>query len=185
MTSDAITDRPMLTYSEAWPLGADATGLYLLSGTGPWPSDYIGCQSDPQTMVEIELIQRGIPVGPDLPLHSTSWRVEYDRQADRNFGIYTFMAVVPCPELVYDRWPHAEPIPPELAEELGQAPRHPVGQLPDVPYWFVLLHGLRHLRFLRDTDSDLRDALDADWRRHLERFTPAIARMYLRLQEPA
>jgi hypothetical protein len=185
MTRDAGTDRPMLTYSEVWPLGADTTGIYLLSGTGPWPSDYISHQSDPMTMAEIELIQHGVTITPELPRHSTSWRIEYDRHADQNFGIYSFMVVVPIPELVYDRWPHARPIPPELADELGPAPAHPVGELPDVPYWFVLLHGLRHLRFLRDTDSDLRDKLDANWRQHLERFAPAIARMYQRLQADA
>jgi hypothetical protein len=180
-----MTDTPMLTYAEVWPLGADPTGLWLLSGTGPWPSEYISGQSDPQTMAEIELIQHGVTIGADLPLHSTSWRIEYDRHADQNFGIYTFMAAIGCPDLVRDRWPDALPITPELADQLGQAPRHAAGELPDVPYWFVLLHGLRHLRFLRDTDTDLRDALDANWRRHLDGFAPAIARMYQRLQEPA
>jgi hypothetical protein len=185
-----MTFRPMLTYSEVWPLGADEASIWLLSGdVGPWPSEYISDQSDQQTMAEIELIQHGVTIG-DGVLHSTSWRVDYSKEADRNFGIYTFMAVVPINGLVLDRWPNAMPITPELSRQLGQPPSHGAAELPEVPYWFALKHGLRyleqgvrHLRYLRDTDTDIRVALDDHWRQHLEAFAPELARMYLR--EPA
>lgn len=169
----------MLSYPEVWPLGADEAGLWLLSGeTGPWPGEYISAKSDPSTLAELELIRNGINIGATL-LHSTSWRIDYDADVDQNFGVYTFMAVVPIDGLVLDRWPDALPITTELADQAGRAPRHGLTELPEVRHWDVLLHGLRHLRFLRETDSDVRAALNEDWRRHLEAFEPAIARMYL------
>lgn len=173
-----MTDQPMLTYSEVWPLAADDAGLWLLDGTGPWPSLYIHRQSDPLTLAEIELIQHSVNLN-DALLHSTSWRIDYSADSDQNFGVYTFMAVIGCDGLVRDRWPTALPITTELADQVGRAPRHGPVELPEVRQWDVLLHGLRHLRFLRETDSDIRAALNDDWCRHLEAFVPAIARMYL------
>jgi hypothetical protein len=172
------SDRPMLTYSEVWPLGADEVSLWLLEETGPWPSNYIHRQTDPLTVAEIELIQHSVNLGRSL-LHSTSWRIDYDPDTDQNFGVYTFMAVIPVDGLVLDRWPDAKPITVDLADQAGRAPRHGPTELPEVPHWFVLLHGLRHLRFLRETDSDVLAALNEHWCRHLEAFAPAIARMYV------
>jgi hypothetical protein len=89
------------------------------------------------------------------------------------------MAAIPVVGLVRDRWPTALPITTDIAELVGRAPRHGPSELPEVRHWDVLLHGLRHLRFLRETDSDVLAALSDDWCRHLEAFAPAIARMYL------
>lgn len=173
-----MTDQPMLTYSEVWPLAADDAGLWFLDRTGPWPSLYISRDSDPLLMAEIELIQHGVDLNHCL-LHSTSWRIDYSPDTAQNFGVYTFMAAIGVDGLVRDRWPTALPITTQLADLVGRAPRHGPTELPEVRHWDVLMHGLRHLRFLRETDSDIRAGLDENWCRYLEEFAPAIARMYL------
>ena len=47
----------------------------------------------------------------------------------------------------------------------------------------VLLHAIRHLRFLLDTDDAVRPVLAGDWRRHLAHLQPAPAGRYLRRPE--
>lgn len=45
-------------------------------------------------------------------------------------------------------------------------------------YIDVLLHGLRHLRFLLDSDATNAAALAEPWPQHLAPLTPALATMY-------
>jgi len=55
---------------------------------------------------------------------------------------------------------------------------------PVVRHVDVLLHALRHLRFLLDHDAAARAVLNEYWRRHLVAFAPALAGMYEREQRP-
>ncbi len=45
-------------------------------------------------------------------------------------------------------------------------------------YIDVLIHAIRHLRFLLDTDSDVADALGPEWARHLRQFEPVLSGLY-------
>lgn len=179
MTDEHDLDfQPILSYSEVWPLGADEVSIWLLSGeAGPWPSDYIDRRSDAQTMAELECIRHSVNLATCV-LHSSSWRTHYDEDTDQNFDIKTFMLADSLDDLALDRWPDARAFTPEFAESLGRAPHHGPAEPPIVRWGHVLLHGVRHLRYLRDTDSDIRDGLSDDWCRHLEAFEPAIAQMY-------
>jgi hypothetical protein len=79
---------------------------------------------------------------------------------------------------VQDVWPGAVPLGPALAGAVGPTIPHGPLDPPTPRYIDVLLHGVRHLRFLLDTDAHVRDALNEHWRRHLAELTPALAGMY-------
>jgi hypothetical protein len=69
--------RPMILHAEVWPVAADETGLWLLSGDGPRPSLPVMDDSEPHDYAEMELMQAGM-WGSTKLLHSTSWRVDHD-----------------------------------------------------------------------------------------------------------
>ena len=47
------------------------------------------------------------------------------------------------------------------------------------------MHGLRHLAFLRRTDSSAQEVLTGRWVQHLDAMEPAMAGMYLSQESPA
>lgn len=164
---------PMPTYMEVWPVAADPARIWLLSGNGPWYSSLpVGSDSEPHAEVQDTLWANGALDRP-LLLHSTSWRVDGQRL------LLTYIAVIDVHGLVLDAWPDAQPVSLDLAEAVGGAlPCHPANP-PTPRHIDVLLHGIRHLRFLLDTDSANAAALNEHWRTHLKRLSPALARMYL------
>ena len=90
----------------------------------------------------------------------------------------TYVAIVEYAELVRDEWPDAAPVKTEVLEVVGKPLPHGPTEVPTPRYIDVLAHGLRHLRFLLDTDSESRSAIDNTWRSHLTTFEPALSGMY-------
>jgi hypothetical protein len=105
-------------------------------------------------------------------LHSTSWRV------DGPAIVLTYIAVIRCDGLVRDRWANAMPVSSSLTEVVGKPPTNSPIDPPAPRYVDVLMHGLRHLKFLLDTDATNAAALDDTWQRHLAELNPALATMY-------
>ncbi|MFI6522185.1 hypothetical protein ACIBF1_42015 [Spirillospora sp. NPDC050679] len=162
---------PMSVRVEVWPVAADSVGLWLVSDGDAWRSGPVPADSEPHAEVEYVLSQHGGSDKVDL-LHSTSWRVDGP-------AVYlTYMAVVHCSGLVREEWPNALPIGMELFDAVGKPPEHSPVEAPAPRYIDVLLHGIRHLRFLLDNDTANAAAFSDAWRDQLTRIQPAIATMY-------
>ncbi|GAA1021468.1 hypothetical protein Aple_073670 [Acrocarpospora pleiomorpha] len=156
---------------EVWPVSADPVGLWLVSGEDAWRSDAVMQDSDPHTAVTDLLAANNTHLDVKL-LHSTSWR------ADEGAVVLTYVAVIGCSEFARDDWPNAKPISPALPDVVGKPISVEATEAPIPRYIDVLMHGLRHLQFLLQTDSTARAALCDSWRAHLEAFRPALAGMY-------
>jgi hypothetical protein len=162
----------MAIWTEVWPVAADKLGLWLVSGNDAWRSNLpIMADSEPHAEVE-NLITNHTILDNVALIHSTSWRV------DGPSFILTYMAVVQCPDLVRGMWPNAMPISLDLAKAVGKPFPHAAAESPTPRYIDVLMHGLRHLRFLLNTDTDNASALDNYWQQHLSELQPALASMY-------
>jgi hypothetical protein len=156
---------------ELWVAAADQAGIWLISGDDAWRSDRISADEDVQA--EVELLAYG--QAPDLALsviHSTSWR------QDGPGIVLTYVAIGQAGEFVQDQFPAALPITTELLEAVGRPYPHDAAQAPTPRHIDVLMHAIRHLRFLRDTDEPTRAAMSPEWRRHLEAFEPALSGLY-------
>lgn len=163
---------PMTVRVEVWPVAADSAGIWLVSGDDAW-RDTLPVAADSEPHAEAKLLIGGHGAGgDDVLLHSTSWR------PDGGSVVLTYVAVLRRPGLVLDNWPDARPVGCELATAVGKPPAHAAAGVPVPRYVDVLLHALRHLRMLRDTDAVARNALDATWQRHLDDLAPALAGMY-------
>ena len=161
---------------EIWPLAADDVGIWLLSGDDAWrPSLPVGAASEPHAEVELGLEENGVEKSSVVLVHSTSWR------ADGPAVVLTYVVVVRPPSgLIRDDWPEARPVSAQLPDAVGKPPVNVPTDPPAPRYIDVLLHAIRHLRFLLDTDSAARDALTGAWRQHLLHLEPALAGMYVR-----
>jgi hypothetical protein len=169
---------PMTVWVEVWPVAADEVGIWLLSGDDAWRPDLpVMADNEPHADVELLLAEHDALDAAAL-LHSTSWRVDGPRV------ILTYMAVIRCPTLVREHWPTARPISIRVARAVGRPPTHAPVEPPAPRYIDVLMHGLRHLRFLLDTDATAAAALDEAWRQHLASFEPALTSMYDQLHQP-
>lgn len=163
---------PMMARVEIWPVSADQTGIWLVSGDDAWrPSLPVMADTEPHADVELELYSRGVTDGVML-LHSTSWRV------DGPAIVLTYMAVLENPGTVLDRWPGARPVSPLLLEAVGKPPTHSPIAPPAPRHIDVLLHGLRHFRLLMTTDATSSAALTEPWPTHLRPLQPALAGLY-------
>ena len=179
---------PMTVVAEVWPLAADETGMWLLSGEeGPWDSGIIMADSDMHWEVETTLLAHGIGAESVIALHSTSasepGAVEAAEWTSwRPFGTsiyHTYMAAVRPDGFARETWPQARPLTVDLA--MAYKPRsHGAKDAPMPRDVDVLFHGLRHLKNLILTDDDNAAALGELWREHLEPFEPALATMYHR-----
>ncbi|GAA3168021.1 hypothetical protein GCM10010486_38440 [Nonomuraea roseoviolacea subsp. carminata] len=156
---------------EVWPVSADDVGLWLISGSDAWRSEAIHQDSDPHTSVERILEANGALDGVKL-LHSTSWR------ADETAVVLTYVAVIGCGAFVRDKWLDAAPISPAIPDAVGKPNEVLATEAPIPRYIDVLMHGMRHLQFLLQTDSSARSALCGKWPEHLAAFRPALAGMY-------
>lgn len=163
---------PMTVRVEVWPLAADEVGIWLLSGSDAWRSPAIMADSEPHTEVEFQLATHDVPGA--AVLHSTSWRTE------GTSVIVTYVAVIDAGSAVRVAWPAALPVTTVLAAEVGKPPTHAPTEAPAPRYIDVLMHGLRHLRWLADPANDATSAaaFPAYWRQHLAPLEPALATMY-------
>ena len=159
---------------EVWPLAADEAGIWLISGGdalrwGP-------VMADGDVHYEAETLLRGF--GLDLAdigvIHSTSWR------PDGPAVVLTYMAVIGTGGYALESWPDAAPVTAALPAAIGKAPPHGAAEVPVPRVADVLLHGIRHLKFLAtdEGDAEAAAALDANWLRHLAPLRPALAQMF-------
>jgi hypothetical protein len=165
-----MTMESMNVVVECWPCAADRYGIWLVSGTDARRSPPIPSDSDPH--FEIELLIAGRDTRSPIVLHSTSWR------PDGPTIVLTYVAVLPCEGLVRDQWAGSMPVSEELIPAVGKPIPHGAAERPIPRYVDVLLHGIRHLRFLVDTDDAARGALLGYWAEHLAQLTPGLAGMY-------
>jgi len=105
-------------------------------------------------------------------IHSTSWRV------DGPAIILTWVGIAQTHDLVIDQWPNALPVTTEMFAKVGKPITHAANEPPTPRDIDVLLHAIRHLRFLRDTDESARAVMSETWLRHLATWEPALAGMY-------
>lgn len=155
---------------ELWTVAADKAGIWLL-GDDAWRSDRLAADADVHAEVELLAYQHA----PDLALsliHSTSWR------QDGPGIVLTYIAIGQAGEHVQDRYPGALPIATGLLAEVGKPNWHEADAPPVPRYIDVLMHAVRHLRFLRDTDASALEAMSGHWRAHLAEFEPALSGMY-------
>lgn len=156
---------------EVWPVAADETGLWLLSGRGPALSSPIPQDSDAHFEVENLLID--VSPQPPVLVHSTCWR------PDGPHIILTYVAVFDADDVpVPQSWPDALPVSVALLEAVGNPPTNAANDAPAPRDVDVLAHGIRHLSFLREHDATAAAALPAAWERHLDQFRPALAGLY-------
>ena len=156
---------------EWWTIAADRVGIWLLDGA---PQYAAPVPADSEPHFEIRLRQSGFRQERTTLMHSTSWRVDY------KLGglVVTYMVVVDAGDLVRGIWPEAKPITLATIEAVGKpVPGTPTGP-PSPSHFDVLTHGLRHLRFLMDTDTVNAEAMGPLMRRHLEPLRPALAGLY-------
>lgn len=163
---------PMAVRLEVWPVAADDLGIWLISGDDAWrPALPVAADSEPHAEVELELASHGTKERTAL-LHSTSWRV------DGPAVVLTYVAVAHTSGLVKDAWPAARPVSTAVVDAVGTPGPGPTIEPPAPRYIDVLIHAIRHLRFLLDNDAGARAALTDPWPRHLAKWEPALAMMY-------
>jgi len=164
---------PMPVRVELWPLAADDIGIWLISGDDAWRSGPVASDTEPHA--EAELLA-AMNLGPDTPAdlyHSTSWRT------DDQSVILTYVACFPYRgEFVRDTWQDALPIAARMLEMVGRPIGHGAADPPTPRYIDVLMHAIRHLRFLKDSDGSARRAMTPAWRKHLAAWEPALSGMY-------
>jgi hypothetical protein len=158
---------------EVWAISADAQGLWLVNGGDAWRSPPIPQDSDTHYEVEFILAEHGLVDDARL-VHSTSWR------ADGPHIILTYIVVVDRNGPVPGKWPEALPVSAELFEAVGPPPTNAAVDAPMPRYIDVLIHGIRHLRFLADYDATARAAMPPALLSHVTRLEPTLAGLYAR-----
>lgn len=158
---------------EVWPISADERGLWLLSPEA-WQAGRVPADDEPHSEVVGLLYDHGVQDTAAF-VHSTSWRV------DGPHVVLTYVAVVDrgdAPD-VRDRWAAAQPISARVLDAVGNSAAGPALDPPTPRYLDVLMHAVRHLRFLLDHDAEAAAVLERlGWTRHLNALTPALAGMY-------
>ena len=162
----------MPVIAEGWVVAADQAGIWLVSGDDAWRTAAVPSDSGPHFELELELGLHYIHDDQVLMMHSTSWR------ADGPYLIVTYMVVVEPGDLVRGIWPDARPITVQAVDEVGRPQTHAPDEPPEPSDFHVLMHGLRHLKYLLDHDATSAAAMGDLWRQHLGPFEPALAGMY-------
>jgi hypothetical protein len=158
---------------ELWPLAADETAIWLISGADPWVSWQIPADNEPHFTAEQLASGQEDGIQFDL-LHSTSWRVDGSGHV-----LLTYVGIVTTTEeYVRTRWPNALPVTAELSQTVGRPLTHAAAEPPTPRDIDVLMHAIRHLRFLADTDESARSAMSPAWLRHLQTLRPALSGLY-------
>lgn len=163
---------PMAAWVEIWPLAADETGIWLLSGGDAWRTGPVPADSDPLFEVKLLVGQHDPEMQLDL-IHSTSWRV------DGPSVILTWVTIAHARGLVVEQWPDALPVTTKLAEKVGKPITHAANEPPTPRDIDVLMHAIRHLRFLRDTDDSARVVMPEAWLQNLDAWEPVLSGLYI------
>jgi hypothetical protein len=163
---------PMTVRLEIWPVAADARGIWLLSGMHPWePPLPVMADCEPHSDVELTLSAHGVRDDTVL-IHSTSWRV------DGPCVRLTYVAVIRPVGPISELWPDARPVTADVAYAAGRPAVHGATEPPMPRRIDVLLHAIRHLWFLLDSDASASAALIEPWPSHLFALEPALAGLY-------
>lgn len=171
MTEYTVPSHLMTVRVEVWALAANDEGIWLINGNGDaWRSRPLSADVDPHWPVQRILRKHGA-LGSSRIIHSSSWRAEDESV------VLTYFAVIDCPE-IQAHWPGAHPVSLLLPEIWGPPNTHAADQPPIPRHSDVLLHALRHLRYLEQNDATAAAALSPAWTRHLEAFEPALAGLY-------
>lgn len=179
---------------EVLAFAADRTGIYSINGgAGGWVSDPIRSDSSVHWEVEGTLREHSIPEELWMALHSTSatepgsaWPSPAGAQwtswrpKDAMVVLTYAVLVAPPGEYVLDTWPDALPVSAALAEFIGQPESYDPTMPPLPRNGDVMLHLLRTVKGLLDTDDDNAAAAGPLWASHLGKLAPAFARMYHR-----
>jgi len=134
--------------------------------------DFVPGGSNPGWELDLLLDRRGVR-DDVLIKHGTSNRWDETGQID------TFLVVLSVDGLVKARWPEAKTIRVKaLLKQVGPPAPHPADEFPEVIRQLdVLLHGIRHLAFLKLFDASAFEAMPAVLRTHLEHVLPDLAKM--------
>jgi hypothetical protein len=159
---------------EVWPLAADETGIYLLTGLGPWTAQTaMSADSSPHDEVLILAYQHGGLKPSDLVyVHSPSWRYDEPRV------VLTYVVVINCSGPVVEHWPNAAPIGPVLLQAVGRPIPHEATARPTPRFIDVVAHAVRHIRHELDNNDETAAALSEHWRTHTAELQPALAGLY-------
>lgn len=177
-----MTNESMTARVEVYALAADEGGLWSLGGLKTIRPDIpIPADSEPHAEVELAMRRFGLVLEDDektgaradvLALHSTSWRAE----GQSIILTYVAVAMLGCP--ARERFPEALPVTLEVAAKVGKPIPHHPADAPTPRYIDVLMHAIRHLRYLIDHDAPFAAVLTDDWRRALEPLKEIVAGMY-------
>jgi hypothetical protein len=169
---------PMGAFIELWPLMADDEAIWKVSpGLAPWTSALpVMSDTDPNFDADQLLYLETRIKRPPL-IHSTSWRPKKQRL------LLTYMAVVAIePDTpVLQLWPEARvAISRRLLRAYGPPIPHAAWEAPSPRPADVLVHGIRHLRFMQEfgTPDQQRVLSTPHWAKHLELLKPALAGYY-------
>lgn len=170
---------------ELWPFAVSPkepdTGIYLISGVGPWMTEALPTSPRVWDYAEFELQRRGALAGK-VWLHQTSSRDL------GSVGVWTFAALIRCNDFVRKWWPDAQPVDSVLHQRVGKPPTHDAGAAPTVREIDVNFHALRTLAAQLDrtsphydgeTEAALRRAKILGLvKRHMRPHKPALYTMY-------
>ena len=159
---------------EVWPVAADEAGIWLASGGDALRWGPVMADGDVHYEAETLLRGFGIDLADAAVIHSTSWR------PDGPAIVLTYVAVINVTGFVLETWPDAAPVTAALPAAVGKAPPHGAADVPVPRVVDVLLHALRHLKFLAgpDGDAETAAALDGNFLRHLAALRPYLAQMF-------
>ena len=166
---------PMTVWVEVWPVAADETGLWLLSGGKPWLDGPVMADNSEDFTVKMQLAEHAIRMDDTLWVHSTSWHPDGPRHVDTYIVVVDLKGAVAC-----EQWPHAAPIVPYIYDEpeIGKPPTHGATEEPAPRLLDVLYHGLGHLKDQIRKNATTRTAVGEVWRVQLEPYEETLAGMY-------
>lgn len=173
---------PMTVWVEVWPVAADETGLWLLSGGEPWLDGPVMADNSEDFMAKMLLRGNGITDDDLLWTHFTSWHPDGPRHVD------TYLAIVDIGAgSVFERFPRATPITPGIYDnpEVGKPPTHGATEEPVPRSLDVLYHALGHLKDQIRKNATTRAAVGDLMRDHLEPYEETLAGMYETLHPSA
>jgi hypothetical protein len=172
----------MRTWVEVFPVAATADGIWLLSGSAPWrSSDAVPADKTPWWVMEEVLLEHNIrpsrnsTQGKNMLLTAVANHQSSDRWPLGQGQTDTFVSILPDGTVL----PGALPISLPAVEGMGRPEPHAADEEPDViTAAGVLLHTLRHVRFLSLFDGTYRRDLPPLLAGHLEVLQPALAGLY-------
>ena len=156
-------DEILPTRIELWPIAVSTSSGWLLSGSEPWTSETLKRGGTPSDAVSKLIGKTGL--GEFLLFsHSTSWRMD-------DSIVLTYLSVFQSE--VISEFPKSRKI-----DEIFLESREGTAKSDAFLKRDVLKHGLRHLRFLSESDSKVNGFLTSDWVKFLKGFDPALAGEY-------